>query len=106
MSINGRPHQYSREPIRVKTGDRVRFWVVNPGPTLGCSFHIVGVQFDTVNIGEPPTERIRHVQTWEVPAGGGMGYELTCDIPGEFVFVNHAFGHGQKGAMGNLIVEA
>ncbi|HEX6965024.1 MAG TPA: multicopper oxidase domain-containing protein [Gemmatimonadaceae bacterium] len=105
VSFNGRPDQYSREPIRVKKGDRVRFWVVNPGPTLDCAFHIVGEQFDTVYIGEPPTQHIRGVQTWSVPAGGGMGYELTCDIPGEFVFVNHAFGHGQKGAMGNLIVE-
>lgn len=106
VAFNGRPDQYSREPIRVKRGDRVRFWVVNPGPTLGCAFHIVGEQFDRVYIGEPPTERIRGVQTWNVPPGGGMGFELTCDIAGEFVFVNHAFGHGQRGAIGNLVVEA
>lgn len=106
VAFNGRPDQYSREPIHVKRGDRVRFWVVNPGPTLGCAFHIVGEQFDRVYIGEPPTERIRGVQTWNVPPGGGMGFELTCDIAGEFVFVNHAFGHGQKGAIGNLVVEA
>jgi nitrite reductase (NO-forming) len=105
VSFNGRPDQYSREPIRVKKGDRVRFWVVNPGPTLECAFHIVGEQFDRVYIGEPPTERIRGVQTWSVPAGGGMGFELTCDVPGEFAFVNHAFGHGQKGAIGYLVVE-
>ena len=24
-------------------------------------------------------------------------YELLCDVPGEFPFVNHGFGHGQKG---------
>lgn len=105
VAFNGRPDQYSREPIHVKRGDRVRFWVVNPGPTVGCAFHIVGEQFDRVYIGEPPTERIRGVQTWNVPPGGGMGFELTCDIAGEFVFVNHAFGHGQKGAIGNLVVE-
>ena len=105
VAFNGRPDQYSREPIRVKRGDRVRFWVVNPGPTIDCAFHIVGEQFDRVYIGEPPTERIRGVQTWSVPPGGGTGFELTCDIPGEFVFVNHAFGHGQKGALGTLIVE-
>ncbi|HWG54380.1 MAG TPA: multicopper oxidase domain-containing protein [Gemmatimonadaceae bacterium] len=106
VTFNGRPDQYSREPIRVKRGDRVRFWVVNPGPTMDCAFHIVGEQFDTVYIGEPPTQRVRGVQTWSVPAGGGMGFELTCDIAGEFVFVNHAFGHGQKGAIGTLVVEA
>ena len=34
-----------------------------------------------------------------------MIFELDCDMPGEFVFVNHGFGHGQKGAIGTLIVE-
>jgi nitrite reductase (NO-forming) len=28
-----------------------------------------------------------------------------CDVPGEFPFVNHGFGHGQKGAIGFLVVE-
>ncbi len=35
-----------------------------------------------------------------------MCFELVADIPGEFPFVNHAFGHGQKGAIGYLLVEA
>jgi nitrite reductase (NO-forming) len=105
MAFNGRPDQYMRAPIRVKVGDRVRFWVVNAGPSLPCAFHVVGAQFDTVYLGEPPTSAIHGVQTFEVAAGGGMGFELTCDQPGEFPFVNHACGHGQKGAMGTLIVE-
>jgi nitrite reductase (NO-forming) len=28
-----------------------------------------------------------------------------ADVAGEFVFVNHGFGHGQKGAVGILKVE-
>jgi nitrite reductase (NO-forming) len=40
-----------------------------------------------------------------VAAGGGMIFEFIADIPGEFPFVNHAFGHGQKGAIGILVVE-
>jgi nitrite reductase (NO-forming) len=35
-----------------------------------------------------------------------MCFELVCDIAGEFPFVNHGFGHGQKGAIGVLVVEA
>lgn len=31
---------------------------------------------------------------------------LKADVAGEFVFVNRAFSHGQKGAIGQLIVEA
>ena len=106
VAFNGRPDQYSRDPIRVKVGDRVRFWVLDAGPTLPCAFHIVGEQFDTVYLGSPPESAIHGVQTFSVPAGGGMCFELVCDIPGEFPFVNHAFGHGQKGAIGYLVVEA
>ncbi len=105
VTFNGRPNQYIDEPIRVKLGDRVRFWVVDAGPTHPCHFHVVGEQFDTVYIGAPPGSAIRGVQTFSVPAGGGMCFELLCDVPGEFPFVNHGFGHGQKGSIGFLAVE-
>jgi nitrite reductase (NO-forming) len=105
MAFNGRPNQYIDAPIRVKVGDRVRFWVVNCGPTHPSAFHVVGEQFDTMYLGAPPGTPIRGVQTWDVPPGGGMCFELVCDVPGEFPFVNHGFGHSQKGAIGFLIVE-
>ena len=106
VAFNGRPSQYVKDPIRVKVGDRVRFWVTDAGPTHPCHFHVVGEQFDTVYLGAPPTTSIRGVQTFSVPPGGGMVFDLVCDIPGEFPFVNHGFGHGQKGAIGILVVEA
>jgi nitrite reductase (NO-forming) len=105
VTFNGRPNQYIKDPIRVKVGDRVRFWLVNAGPTHPCNFHVVGEQFDTVYLGAPPATPLRGVQTWAVPPGGGMCFELVCDVPGEFPFVNHGFGHGQKGAIGLLVVE-
>ena len=106
VCFNGRPNQYVNEPIRVKVGDRVRFWVVSAGPSHPCHFHVVGGQFDTVYLGAPPGSALRGVQTFTVAPGGGMVYELQCDAPGEFPFVNHGFGHGQKGAIGLLVVEA
>jgi len=106
VAFNGRPSQYSDAPIHVKRGERVRFYVVVAGPTLACGFHIVGEQFDTVYLGAPPESGIHGVQTFSVPAGGGMIFEFMADIAGEFVFVNHSFGHGQKGAMGTLVVDA
>jgi nitrite reductase (NO-forming) len=105
VTFNGRPDQYVREPIHVKVGERVRFWVVNAGPTHPCAFHVVGEQFDTVYLGSPPGNAIHGVQTFSVAAGGGMCFELMCDVPGEFPFVNHSFGHGQKGAIGYLVVD-
>lgn len=103
--FNGRPDQYIQEPIRVSVGDRVRFYVVSAGPTHQCNFHVVGEQFDTVYLGAPPQSAISGVQTFAVPPGGGMIFEFVADVPGEFPFVNHGFGHGQKGAIGFLLVE-
>ncbi len=105
VAFNGRPGQYQTEPIRVKRGDRVRFYVVDAGPTIPCAFHLVGEQFDTVYLGSPPQNAIHGVQTFNVPAGGGMIFELVANVAGEFPFVNHGFGHGQKGAIGVLVVE-
>ena len=104
--FNGRPDQYIQQPLKVKVGDRVRFWVVSAGPTHPCNFHVVGEQFDTVYLGAPPEGLVRGVQTFSVPPGGGMVFDLIADIAGEFPFVNHGFGHGQKGSIGFLVVEA
>lgn len=102
--FNGRPNQYIKDPIRAKLGERVRFWVVSAGPTHSCAFHVVGEQFDSVYLGAPPGTPMRGVQTWSVPPGGGMCFDLLCDVAGDFPFVNHGFGHGQKGAIGILSV--
>jgi nitrite reductase (NO-forming) len=106
VAFNGGPGQYQIEPIRVRRHERVRFYVVSAGPTHSCAFHVVGQQFDTVYLGAPPGNAIHGVQTFDVAAGGGMVFELQVDVAGEFPFVNHAFGHGQKGAIGVLVVEA
>ncbi|HEU4569943.1 MAG TPA: multicopper oxidase domain-containing protein [Gemmatimonadales bacterium] len=106
VAFNGYANQYLKEPIRVRRGERVRFYVVNAGPSHSCAFHIVGEQFDTVYLGAPPGNAIHGVQTFDVAAGGGMIFEFVADVPGEFPFVNHAFGHGQKGAIGVIAVGA
>jgi len=82
----------------------VRFYVVTAGPTHQNHFHVVGEQFDTIYMGTPPSSAIHGVQTFTVPPGGGNVFELVCDAPGEYPFVNHGFGHGQKGAIGLLVV--
>ena len=103
--FNGRPDQYIRNPLRVRRGERVRFYVVSAGPSHECNFHVVGEQFDNVWLGAPPENPLRGVQTFAVPPGGGMVFDFVADIAGEFPFVNHGFGHGQKGAIGFLEVE-
>lgn len=105
VCFNGRPGQYQDAPIRVARDDRVRFYIVCAGPSHPCNCHIVGEQFDTVYLAAPPASAIRGVQTFAVPPGGEMIFELIADVAGEFPFVSHGFGHGQKGAIGVMVVE-
>ncbi len=105
ITFNGHPFQYQTQPLQARRGELVRFHVVNAGPTEDCAFHVVGQQFETVYLGSPPQNAIHGVQTYLVAAGGGMVFDMLADIPGDFVFVNHKFGHGQKGAIGVLHVE-
>ncbi len=105
VAFNGHPFQYQLTPLRARKGELLRFYMAVAGPSQDCAFHIVGEQFDTVYLGSPPGNSIKGVQTYLVAAGGGMVFELLADIPGDFVFVNHKFGHGQKGALGVLRVE-
>ena len=105
VTFNGFANQYKANPITVKVGDLVRFYVVNVGPTLTCAFHVVGEQFDTVYLGAPPENAIRGVQTFNVAPGGGMIFEIEADVAGSFPIVTHAFGYTEKGAVGILQVE-
>jgi nitrite reductase (NO-forming) len=84
VCFNGRPSQYIKEPIHVKVGDRVRFWLVNSGPTHPCNFHVVGEQFDTVYLGAPPGNSIRGVQTWDVPPGAACASSSCATLPVSF----------------------
>src|SRR5699024_4227939 len=46
--FNGYPNQYDHAPLAARTGERVRFWVLDAGPNRSSAFHVVGGQFDTV----------------------------------------------------------
>ena len=46
--FNGVANQYKDGPIQVATGKRVRVFVLDAGPNIDSSFHIVGTIFNTV----------------------------------------------------------
>lgn len=108
--FNGRAGQYKRDPLRVDVGDRVRFFVMNAGPNFQSDFHIVGALFDRVIPGGDPSQAIRGVQTWGVPAGSGAVFETRFDRDGSgegtYAFVTHAFADAEKGAAGLIKVGA
>ena len=108
--FNGRAFQYKANPLTVDVGDRVRFFVVNAGPNLDSDFHIVGAIFDRVYPDGDPAHALRSVQTYPVPAGGGVVFETTFKAnesgEGIYAFVTHSFADADKGAVGMIRVGA
>jgi nitrite reductase (NO-forming) len=106
--FNGRAGQYKDHPLKVAAGDRVRFYVVNAGPNFDSDFHVVGAIFDRVYPDGNPAHALEGVQTYSVPAGGGVVFETTfgADASGEgiYPFVTHAFADAEKGAVGMIQV--
>jgi nitrite reductase (NO-forming) len=106
--FNGRAFQYKDTPLKVDVGDRVRFFVVNAGPSFDSDFHIVGAIFDRVYPDGDPSHALTGVQTYLIPAGGGAVFETTFDKnasgEGIYPFVTHSFADAEKGAVGMIQV--
>ncbi|CAB0705191.1 multicopper oxidase [Corynebacterium diphtheriae] len=116
--FNGIAFQYDQEKLDVKVGERVRFWVLDAGPNVPLSFHIVGGQFDTTwtegaytlyrgSGGIAGTHGVGHDGGAQVlpllPAQGGF-VELTFDEPGNYAVVNHLMSEAERGARGTVRV--
>ena len=106
--FNGRAGQYKDLPLAVDVGDRVRFFVVNAGPSFRSDFHVVGAVFDRVYPDGNPDNVFEKVQTWTVPAGGGAVFETVFEKgasgEGIYPFVTHSFADAEKGAVGLIQV--
>ncbi|HXH82798.1 MAG TPA: copper-containing nitrite reductase [Candidatus Tectomicrobia bacterium] len=92
--------------LTARTGETVRLFVGNGGPNLISSFHVIGEIFDRVYPeGAVGGEVRRNVQTTLVPAGGAAIVEMTMDVPGRFLFVDHSISRAMdKGALGAIVV--
>lgn len=93
--------------LKAKVGETVRLFVGNGGPNLVSSFHVIGEIFDKVytegGLGNQPAHNI---QTTLVPAGGATIVEMTVQVPGRFLLVDHSIVRAMdKGALGILHVE-
>ncbi len=109
-SFNYYPNQYDDglAPLHAKVGDTVRIWLVNLGPDLPLSFHVVGEIFDTVYkeggylLQDAEDSGSQAVDL--LPAQGGF-VEMTFNEPGTYSFVNHIMTNAEKGQHGQIIVE-
>ena len=91
--------------LKADVGDTVRIYFGNIGPNSAASFHIVGEIFDKVYLdGAINGEVNRNVQATLVPAAGATIVELTVEVPGTFLLVDHSVFRVMKGAVGALTV--
>jgi nitrite reductase (NO-forming) len=65
----------------------------------------VGTIFDKVYINGNPKNALIGLQSVTIAPGDGAVVEFTLDEPGDYPFVNHAFGHAAHGAVGMLHAE-
>ncbi|TFD45664.1 copper oxidase [Cryobacterium frigoriphilum] len=108
--FNGYANQYAQQPLTAKVGERIRFWVLDAGPNLASSFHIVGGQFDTVYaegeylLRQGGSTGTGGSQTLALaPAQGGF-VELSFPEAGTYSFVTHAMTDAERGAVGHVLV--
>jgi nitrite reductase (NO-forming) len=103
--FNGHATQYVDEPIVVKAGEPIRIFLVNAGPNVYSTFHVVGAIFNRVCVNANPRNELFGLQSWTVGPGDGACFEFTLDEPGIYPAVNHAFGHAAHGAIALLQAE-
>jgi nitrite reductase (NO-forming) len=102
--FNGVANQYKDNPLKVGTGEKVRIFVLNAGPSVDSSFHIVGTIFNTV-IKEGmilTADNPGHYGSQAVdlaPAQGAI-VEFTTAEDGLYPIVTHAFTYVGRGALG------
>jgi len=100
--FNGHASQYVDNPIPIRVGEPVRIFVVNAGPNVWSSFHVVGAIFDRGFINGNPRNELFGLQSISIGPGDGACVEFTVEEPGTYVAVNHAFGHAAHGAIALL----
>lgn len=102
VAFNGIAFQYQDHPLTAQPNERVRLNVVNAGPSLWSAFHVIGAIFDKVYPGGDHRQSISGVSTYSVGPGEGVVFDLVIPDAGQYVFVDHAFAHLEKGAAGVL----
>ncbi|MFP5488290.1 MAG: multicopper oxidase domain-containing protein [Acidimicrobiia bacterium] len=102
--FNGVAGQYVDEPIEITTGDDIRMFVLNVGPSIDTSFHVVGTIFhEVIKEGVHLTEGNEGswgAQAVDLAPAQGAVIEMRAAEDGTYAFVNHAFNFPGRGALG------
>jgi nitrite reductase (NO-forming) len=104
LAWNGTAFQYREHPLQANVGERVRFHVVNCGPTLWSAFHIIGALIDVTYVGGHPANPMRGLQTHTIAPGDGSTCDFVIPNPGLYPIVSHSFAYTELGIIGVLQV--
>jgi nitrite reductase (NO-forming) len=104
VTFNGIANQYDQHPLRARVHERVRIWVLDAGPNLASAFHVVGGQFDTVQVEGAyrlgPRSTSTGSQTLGLHPSQGGFVELAFPEAGHYPFISHAMVDAERGAHG------
>jgi nitrite reductase (NO-forming) len=102
--FNGIANQYKDNPLKVPTGGRVRVFVLDAGPSIDSSFHVVGTIFSSVrkegfwlapgNLGSWGSQAV------DLSPAQGAIVEFVMPEDGLYPIVTHAFNFVGRGALG------
>ena len=104
VTFNGIANQYKDNPIEVGVDERIRIFVLDAGPNVDSSFHIVGTIFDEV-IKEGIALQRGNDGNWgsqavDLSPAQGAVVEFSLAEEGLYPFVTHAFNYPDNGALG------
>ena len=102
VAFNGAALKYAQAPIQVAAGEPIRIYLVDAGPSLYSSFHVVGTIFDQYQPDGNPDDPMYNVSTQVLGPGGAGIFEFTLPEPGKYPFVTHSMLDMDKGAVGIL----
>jgi len=93
------------KPLEAKVGETVRLYFGVGGPNKTSSFHVIGEIFDRIyDLGGVRAETL-DVQTVTVAPGGATIADVTFEVPGTYVIVDHALSRVEKGLAAHIKVE-
>lgn len=86
--------------FKVKPGELTRWYILNPGPNDGVSFHFISGQIDVHDgfIKNRYGTQLLNDETWWIPPGSASVIESTFPEEGIYVGVDHAMKDVVKGA--------
>jgi len=94
------------QSIQANTGETLRIFFGVGGPNKTSSFHVIGEIMDRVYMGGSLTDApASDLQTVSVAPGGATVVELTFEVPGRYLMVDHALSRLERGLVAYIDVQ-